>query len=337
MRGVVFGDEFIIFGGRIQGGSCLNDVWSLDLAQARFRPPAQESHESLDQDRRPSRQRSQYVWRELQCDGRGPSPRVWYAACHAVYGRWFIYGGSTWQFEASAEAHDFNVIYMLDLAERRWSSVDPQRPRDCPVASVLVPLGNCQMLLLGGTFPHRIGNEGLTRQNLQNWREWYSRLDMPHVFDLGTMSWSKRSAAVAVPALQPLVNAQEAHDGDPARREEYITELLLRSHLAAAFVPGRRSVIVFGGSRYFTGEYFHDVLELQLPGAESSGKAAVLGRGRPSSSRLSVQGRLEERGIPKHFSQQMSRGVIGRYRALDKDNLVPAGLLEELVQQRHDD
>lgn len=44
-----------------------------------------------------------------------------------------------------------------------------------------------------------------------------------------------------------------------------LSEIYLRSHFAAVFVPPRRSVLVFGGSRYFTGEYFHDLLELKLP------------------------------------------------------------------------
>jgi len=331
VRGVVFGDEFITFGGRRQGGECLDDVWSLDLTEAAFRPPLRDGQENQGLER--SAQRPNYAWRQLACEGRGPSPRVWYAACHAVYGRWFIYGGSTWALDEPSETHSL-AIYILELAARRWSSVDPQSgPRDCAVASVLVPLGNCQMLLLGGTFPHRLGNAGLARENLKNWRKWYSRLDMPHVFDLGTQTWTGRTAAVAVPPLQqPERRCTSATEG--SRREEYITELLLRSHLSAAFVPGRRSVIVFGGSRYFTGEYFHDILELELPGGNSSGVSSVLGPGRPLASRLSVHGSFECQALPKHFTQQVSRGLVGRYRALDKDSLLPAGRLQELVQLR---
>jgi len=335
VRGVVFGDEFIIFGGRSLGGGCLDDVWSLDLAEATFQPQLQEGHADVGWERRPT-QRT-LAWRQLVCEGRGPSPRVWYAACHAVYGRWFIYGGSTWAFESSLESDDLQAVYILDLAARSWSSVDTQPgPRDSPVASTLVALGNCQMLLLGGTFPCRIGNEGLTRSNLENWREWYSRLDMPQVFDLGTQTWSGRSAAVAVPPLQQ-PGSENAGAVEDLGHEVYISELLLRSHLATAFVPSRRSVIVFGGSRYFTGEYFHDVLELELPGTNSPRCAAVIGSGRPPASRLQVYGEMQDRGIPKHFAQQVSRGLISRYRALDKDNLVPAGLLQELVQQRRAD
>jgi len=201
------------------------------------------------------------------------------------------------------------------------------------------------MLLIGGTLPHKIGGEGLTWENLQNWRDWYSRLDAPHVFDLGTQTWAERHVAVAVPRLQQTGvqpgRRREGRTADGERREEYITELLLRSHLAAVFVPTRRSVVVFGGSRYFTGEYFHDVLELELPGpamgtngASMSERTSTLGRGRPEASRLDVHARLESRGPPKHFQRQVSRGLIGRFRALHKDNLIPTDHLEELVQQR---
>ncbi|CAL1146776.1 unnamed protein product, partial [Cladocopium goreaui] len=93
VKGTVFQDEFVIFGGRRQGGRCTNDVWSLDLAGASFAATPT------------------LPWRRLECDGEAPSPRVWHCACQAVHGQWFIYGGSTWQFEEPAEPHDFRTLF----------------------------------------------------------------------------------------------------------------------------------------------------------------------------------------------------------------------------------
>ena len=43
--------------------------------------------------------------------------------------------------------------------------------------------------------------------------------------------------------------------------------ILRRSHFAATYVPTTRQILVFGGSRYFCGEYFHDLLTIALPDA----------------------------------------------------------------------
>ncbi|CAE8644284.1 unnamed protein product [Polarella glacialis] len=162
LKGTVFRDEFIIFGGRALGGECMDDVWSLDLTSSSSPAAASTS---------PQRKLS---WRQLTCEGQGPSPRVWYGACHAVHGKWFIYGGSTWQFEEPEGPHDYRSLFILDLAQRQWSSVDPS-PGPVPpwsVASALVPLGCSQLLLLGGTMPYRLGSEGLNGETLRHWREW---------------------------------------------------------------------------------------------------------------------------------------------------------------------
>lgn len=306
LRGTVFDDEFIIFGGRQLGGMCTNDVWSLDLVQASS-----------------SSQRSSSCapWRQLQCEGQSPSPRVWYAASHAVHGQWFIYGGSTWQFEEPEEPHDFRVMFILELAERRWSSFDPSPGPQPPwaVAGVMVPLGCCQLLLLGGTLPHEVGADGINAQSLRRWRTWYNRLDAPYVFDLGTESWSERRASVAAP-------------GDAATQEEHeqhVAELYLRSHFAATFVPHRRSVIVFGGSRYFTGEYFNDVLELQLPASDCPSRpGSVLGSGRHEVAQHPVCVSFQAPdALPRHLQRNRrdmtpSRGFLGRMRGMVRDRII---------------
>jgi len=329
VKGVVFEDEFIIFGGRMLGGECLDDVWSLDLADSSTQTGACASHQLPSGLHKLPNAAARHVWRQLMCDGRGPSPRVWFGACHAVHGRWFIYGGSTWNFEEPAEPNDYRVLYILDLAERRWSSVDPS-PGPVPppvVASALIPLGSCQLLLLGGTLPHRVGRDGLNADSLREWREWYSRLDMPHVFDLETGTWTQRSASV-MPS------------DDRLTLEEHITELYLRGHLAAVFVPHRRSVVAFGGSRYFTGEYFNDVLELRLPHGQPSGqRSRILGEGRPIEERMRVQQHLvAPDNLPKHLRRHqhgerlLTQGFLGRVRAMTRDGLMPREEFDAIVE-----
>lgn len=318
LRGVVFEDEFLIFGGRLLGGQCMNDLWSLDLGETQQGSPS--------------------LWRQIRCDGQGPSPRVWYSACHAVHGRWFLYGGSTWQFEEPGTPHDFQVLYMLDLVQRQWSSINPQpSPSKCPpwvVASVLVPLASCQLLLLGGTLPHRVGNNGLNNESLQSWREWYHRLDQPHIFDLGEKCWSERKAMVNSVSLAGGLSPQD-----------YVMEVLLRSHLAAVFVPSRRSVVVFGGSRYFTGEYFHDVLELQVSASPHTMASAasfdfrgstLLGVG--STEMALIAGDLQSSsGMPTHLlragQRRATRGLVGRLRAMGRDGALQLDELDAFIRE----
>lgn len=343
LRGVVFRDEFVIFGGRELGGECRDDVWSLDLGPA-------------DGSIAPRR------WRPLMCEGRGPSARVWYGACHALNGSWFVYGGSTWQFEEPAQPHDYQMMFILDIASRQWTSVDPtpapaaglasDPPEDPPpvapardpvaeppivVSPALVPLGGCQVLLLGGCMPHQIGPENLSAGNLMRWRNWYRRLDQPCLFDLATGTWSEESASV----IDPRATADEGRR--PSPNEDYITEQLLRSHLSATFVPTRRSVVVFGGSRYFTGEYFHDVLELHLPViSDASCRTSVFGCGRaPIGAPAPLREFTAPDALPRFLRRirvpgeppALTRGLLGRLRAMARDGLLPEDEFQRILQE----
>jgi len=299
VKGTVFEDEFVIFGGRKQGGRCTNDVWSLSLEGASFAAAPT------------------LLWRRLECDGQAPSPRVWHSACQAVHGQWFIYGGSIWQFEEPPEPHDFRTLFVFHIADRRWSSLASTVPRPpWAVAASLVPLGCCQLLLLGGTLPHMLGSTGLNAQTLRQWRTWYNRLDEPWVFDLRSQEWSPRHAAVAPP-------------GDFSAQEQHIAEVYLRSHFAATFVPQRRSVVVFGGSRYFTGEYFNDLLELQLPSAMKRSSGTVLGEGRRQESQHRLCGPFQASNqLPRHLQvadgreATLTRGFLGRLRGMLQDGII---------------
>merc|ERR1712113_208596 len=112
-------------------------------------------------------------------------------------------------------------------------------------------------MYLGGAMPHKLGTQGLTPDNMKNWRQWYARLDRPHVWNHKTATWSQHRC---------VLRSGETASGNV---NDWALELCLRSHVAAVYLPSRRSVIIFGGSRYFTGEYFHDLLELQIPQAHS--------------------------------------------------------------------
>lgn len=317
MRGVVCGDEFLFFGGRELGGACRDDVWALDLSMTGVGS-------------------SSCRWRQLVCEGQSPSPRVWYSACHAVYGRWFIFGGSTWQFEEPDQPHDYRTLYVFDIVARQWSSIEPRGgvPPPWTVAATFVPLGYSQLLLLGGTMPHLIGPNGLTEQNLARWRRWYGRLDQPYIFDLFEEAWTQERSSTPTSGV-----GLEAH----------IHEVYLRSHLAAVFVPARRSVVVFGGARYFTGEYFHDVLELRLPGPLSSvgssgatlQSTSIFGAG-CSEAEVGSGGVLGDfRGedtLPPFLGHRQGRarrltpGFVGRLRPMARDGLLVPGDMQRIME-----
>lgn len=294
VRGVVFDDRFIIFGGRGNTGNCLNDLWALNLE------PGRSGHR---------------MWNELSCQGQPPSPRVWYGACHAVYGQWFVIGGSEWQFEEPANPHEYSTLYVLELTSMCWSTL--AQPAGAPTSNVpplvvapcLVPLGSRQLLYFGGTMPHKVGQQRLLHDNLRHWQQWYQRLDRPCVFDRSENTWSQRTALVC-PAESR--DDQAAEHSEPA---EYLSEVYLRSHSAAVYLPERGSVVVLGGARYFTGEYFHDLLELRLPTTTIAAERAL-------STFVEVptlQDRIPRFMRPPGGSSRLTRGLKGRLRSMARD------------------
>jgi len=305
VRGVVFDRRFVIFGGRGLGGQCFNDVWALSLDTGSGSRP---------------------MWHCIECEGQAPSPRVWYAACHATHGQWFVIGGSEWQFTRPGHSHDYCTLYVLDLRAMRWSTLASQGSLHSPtqrsetidetveeetadagppwvVAPSLVALGGRELLFLGGCMPHKMGERRLDRQNMRNWQQWYRRLDRPFLFDRATGEWSPRLARLT---------ATTTGAGSP---EERISANYLRSHFAAVYVPRRRSVLVLGGSRYFTGEYFHDLLELRSPSTQVQGAAPLAGALRARFPRHMVAGHRTFDGTRPLFT----RGLRGRLRAMVRD------------------
>ncbi|CAE8669787.1 unnamed protein product [Polarella glacialis] len=134
---------------------------------------------------------------------------------------------------------------------------------------------------------------------------------------------------------------------------------MLRSHLAALTVPaGERSVgeaseriLVFGGSRYFSGAYFHDLLELRRrerqrdvavvsDGQEVQAEQPPLHRPVPAPSFYTRLTSLIQRDTPPQESVDNApgenasglptgssgeRGRAGRLSAMSRDGLpIPA-------------
>ncbi|CAD7969684.1 unnamed protein product [Amoebophrya sp. A120] len=134
---------------------------------------------------------------------------------------------------------------------------------DWVTAGQLVATGR-ELLYFGGTKPQNIGEEGITFQKLMDeseetgWPCWYSDLARnAFVFDTVTKQWTSSEKMETI------------------FHRSCDTKSLRRSHFAACFVPTTGQIFVFGGSRYFVGEYFHDVITLDLPHSEFSGKKDV--------------------------------------------------------------
>jgi hypothetical protein len=177
--------------------------------------------------------------------------------------------------------------------------------------------------------PHKVGSGGLNREALINWRRWYSRLDQPHLLDLASKSWSRQDTPVlrghhAAPVVQS------------ASHEEYVGEIFLRAQFAATFVPTRRSVVVFGGSRYFTGEYFHDILELRLPaGSSSNQQTSVLGGTQAIPCPMPLGEFEEEDDLPRMWRRRrgLTRGLLGRLRGMLRYQQINQEQFDNFIQE----
>merc|ERR1711959_444216 len=120
--------------------------------------------------------------------------------------------------------------------------------------------------------------------------------------------------------------------------ETYISDSLLRAQFAAVFVPTRRSVVVFGGSRYFTGEYFHDLLELRMPSSTSQGqRTSVLGDGQSTPCPTLPLGEFQdEDALPRQFRRdvrsRLTQGVLGRFRGMLRDRVINREEFDEIIE-----
>lgn len=307
--------EVLVFGGRgdAESPGCHSDLWAL----------------SLDADGHRG------TWRLVTPATHGPAgpgAKVWYGATATDSGNWLLYGGSQWQFEDSASlASERGVVWVLDLHRLAWSSIAPaagmMRP-EVLVACTLVQVGG-SVLVLGGCMPHRRGPRPPGQTAFDDCANWYAPLGAPWRLDLAAQRWWQDTAdGSAVP--------------EPA-------DTLLRSHAAAVVVPGADAqVLLFGGSRYFTGAYFHDLLELTwAPGGhEAAAEAepevpldpaaplAAMGEGllerlrrRLGLAAPAPPGAPPAAGLGRRLrggeAQVGWRGRDGRLRAMVRDGLLP--------------
>jgi len=290
LRGAGVEEEMVIFGGRgdPEAPGCFNDVWCLSLSK--------DAREGM--------------WRQVETQGGGPPPKVWYGATPTKDGNWVICGGSEWQFEETAAlAADRGVVWILALQSFAWSSVVPAagtpRPEVVLACSLVEVSGS--VLVLGGCMPHLLGNVPATGRTFAHCPKWYASLSRPWRFHLASRRWSQASASA---------------DGVPEPGDT-----LLRSHTSAVALPvqaaprqlppdgtGPEAVLLFGGSRYFTGAYFHDLLALRLPlpspGPEEEQEGCAWGA--PGDGAEEVGAEVERVSISGPFGS--GEGVLRRMR-----------------------
>jgi len=188
--------------------------------------------------------------------------------------------------------------------------------------------------------PHHLGDAPPEQRTFQYCTNWYAPLTQMWAFELSARRWSQETVACD----------EVPEPGDT----------LVRSHASAVVAPrrstmasgGRRSqgldlgsevVLLFGGSRYFTGAYFHDLLELRhspppmLDGIDGVAFEAedrqrlVAGDGlfqrfirRVSASSGGAAGAAgAAAGNPPHAAADGARGRGGRVRAMVRDGVWP--------------
>ncbi|CAD7934402.1 unnamed protein product [Amoebophrya sp. A25] len=332
-RATVFQDRLFVFGGREstigrrrraqredgqeeeEDDGCRNDLWSFDLVQAQEygetstrrttgtgscssttgTTSASSMHAS-------SSSASASLWKREEASGQVPPSRVWHASCDSTNGRWLVCAGSRWNFdkpEDERETHQFRQLFCLHLAERRWEEIRTQSIPPWVTAGCLVATGR-EILLFGGCKPQEVGPGGIRWQALTDeseetgWRSWYSHVGRDaFVFDAHERNWSPCVCEVSCD-----------------------TQALWRSHFSAVFVPPTNQIFLFGGSRYFCGEYFHDLLVLDLPSAA--------GRHLPDRNASGVL-------FPGYVWNRW-KGVLGRLRGLHATGDLDDDRMREVFQ-----
>ena len=133
----------------------------------------------------------------------------------------------------------------LQESPKRWEVITSATLPPWVTAPSLVATGR-EILFVGGTKPQNIGDSGILRPD-GRWKDWYADVGAEaYVFDTATAGWT--------PCDERLLQVSCGDD-------------LRRSHMATCYVPSTDQIFVFGGSRYFLGEYFHDMLTVDLPGS----------------------------------------------------------------------
>jgi len=228
----VYEGRCYIFGGRQFGGTCVNDMWALDLET--------------------------YEWIEITTNGTPPLPRVWYGACHAPYGEWNIIGGSLWEFRTPNAEHvkAYKDLYTFHFSTHTWERIETPTSPGWTTAPCLVPLGSTQLAFFGGCKVPKIDLRRLNRHNQMGvMRKWYPSItENLRVFDRRTREWYQPNGDRCEDA--------EDTDGEPDSQVEVDEgDMLRRSHFTAAAICGelRNKIVMYGGSRYFTGDYYHDL------------------------------------------------------------------------------
>lgn len=132
-------------------------------------------------------------------------------------------------------------------------------------------------------------------------RKWYpSMIDNLRVFDRRTREWLQTNGE----RCEDVEDDDEESDSDVEVDEG---DLLRRSHFSATAICGEKSnkIVMYGGSRYFTGDYYHDLFVFDH----------------------SDEPMKEYREVDMHV-----RGQLGRLRALVRHGYLPEDQFNEILR-----
>lgn len=136
-----------------------------------------------------------------------------------------------------------------------WVRIETSLSPPWMTAPTLVGTGR-ELIFLGGCLPQNVGDGGIRWSAVSSddpetgWKCWYGNLAGRTTSNLGT-AW--------------IFDAKSQEWSETSHVEVACGSDLWRSHSSAAFVPTVGKIFIYGGSRYFRGEYFHDLLTIDLP------------------------------------------------------------------------
>ncbi|KAF4655158.1 hypothetical protein FOL47_009552, partial [Perkinsus chesapeaki] len=237
-------------------------------------------------------------WQQIEVSGPSPSPRLWHSS-QRVGTKWIVFGGCEWRFSPDlVDMEDSGKVWILDLPTLTWTSVSDPSGVGPPLmlGNAMVALSSREIISFGGCKTYNYDRISRSYSAL------YEDICAPWRFDLKLRKWAKIGCKMTL--------------HEPVERQ--VLEVRFRSHCGAAFLPSQKKIYVFGGSRYFLGEYFHELIAIDLD--ESS-----VPKDRPKGHLNLLQGVRWTRQF------RISPGVIGRARCLARDGLIGREVLNHLI------
>ncbi|KAF4690471.1 hypothetical protein FOZ60_017322 [Perkinsus olseni] len=238
------------------------------------------------------------TWREIDVSGPSPPSRLWHSS-QRVGSQWIVFGGSEWRFSPDeVNMDDSGKIWILDLPTLTWTSVSDASGVGPPLllGNAVVALSSREVLTFGGCKTYNYDRMSRSYGSL------YEDICAPWRFDLAKKKWAKIGCKMTL----------HEEVGQPVLETRY------RSHCGAAYLKSQRKIYVFGGARYFLGEYFHDLTAFDLD-------ESAIPPERPKVHLNMLQGVRWTRQF------RLTPGVIGRARCLARDGLIAREVLNSLI------